>query len=240
MTRACGNWAWYSPEEGLRRFYCGSAGCDRVYCKQLFWSRRVRLITALIEEYSLTKFFTLTLDPGKTLGDPWEYISLPWSRFRKRMARRFSGFKFVAVLESHKTRDWPHIHGFTNVWLHQRSWSSMWDACGGGKVVWVERVETPELSEYVSKSIEVARYVGKEQLVGGYKHKRNRHTLWRSKHCKAKYELTQGGPWCILKENVYDEQGNLTEWGERLEANAHGKDKLSWQDVEATCSTLSQ
>ncbi|MEE8599392.1 MAG: hypothetical protein V3S69_07815, partial [Dehalococcoidales bacterium] len=122
----------------------------------------MRLISALITEQGLIRFFTLTLNRDvipydrseMELVNPWDYIHAVWSNFRKRMNRRFSDFKFVAVLEGHKNKDYPHIHGFTNIWMEQRLWSSMWAECGGGVIVWVEAVKDQALSEYVSKQIE--------------------------------------------------------------------------------------
>jgi hypothetical protein len=106
--------------------------------------------------------------------------------------------------------------------------------------VWVEQVKTPKLSRYVSKQIEVARYVGKAQLKGGYKHRANAHTLWRSTNTKAKYELTREPGWCIVKENVYSEDGQLTEYWSK-EGIWHGsQDKQQRQDVEAARSPLSE
>lgn len=214
--------------------------CHRSECKNLFWSRRVRLLTALIAEYDLIRFFTLTLDPSFIKGDPWRYIAYPWSKIRKRILRRRADFKFVAILEGHKNRDVPHIHGFTNVWLHQREWSRLWHASCGGSIVWVERVESEGLSRYVSKQIEVARYVGKEQLAVGYKHRKEIRTLWRSKGLKAKFELTSSSKWCILKENVYREDGSLTDWAAKRGVWNGSETEQGRQDVEAACSTASE
>jgi len=178
----------------------------------------VRLITALIQEHDLTKFFTLTLDRvllEQSSDQPWEYIHHPWSKMRKRMNRKFAAFNFVAILEGHKNDNYPHIHGFTNVWMDQKSWSSMWDACGGGRIVWIEQVKNEGLSEYVSKSIEVARYVGKEQLREGYKNKKGHRTLWRSKGLKANFELKKEPGWCIIKENVFNEEGEVRKFWQR-------------------------
>jgi len=235
----CGMWAMWHPTEGHTRWFCGGGGCRRPECANLFWSRRVRLITALIEEYRLSRFFTLTLDPDMVKGNPWAYIRLPWTKFRHRMKRRFnSGFKYVAVLESHKNRDCPHIHGFTNVWMEQTTWSDLWHACCGGSVVWVEQVKSPDLSRYVSKSIEVARYVGKEQLKSGYKHKANSHTLWRSTNTKARFELTKASGWCIVKENVYAEDGKLTDYWSKKGVWNYGTNEQQREDVEAARSPL--
>jgi hypothetical protein len=154
------------------------------------------------------------------------------------MHRRFENYRFVAVLESHRDRDCPHIHGFTNVWMLQADWSTMWHACCGGAIVWVEQVKSPDLSRYVSKSIEVARYVGKEQLAAGYKHRANAHTLWRSTNTKARFELTKTSGWCIVKEDVYQEDGQLTDyWSKRGEWN-YGKDEQQGKDLAATRSPL--
>jgi hypothetical protein len=129
---------------------------------------------------------------------------------RKRLRRRFKEFRFVAVLEKHKQNDRPHIHGFTNVWLSQSEWSVMWNECGGGKIVWVEKVRSEEVSEYVGKEISVARYVGKENLAVNRKKIRK---LWRSKGMKASFELKEDKTWCIIKEKVYNENGELSQYG---------------------------
>ncbi len=231
---------WH-PIEGHTRWFCGSGACSRPECANLFWSRRVRLISSLIEEYALNRFFTLTLDPKTVIGDPWTDIRHSWSKFRKRMNRAHpSGFKFVAVLESHKHRDCPHIHGFTNVWQDQRIWSSMWHACCGGAIVWVEQVKSADLSRYVSKSIEVARYVGKEQLKGGYKHRANAHTLWRSTNTKARFELTKSPGWCMVKEDVYQEDGHLSDYWSKKGVWNYGQNERQRKDVEAARRPLSE
>lgn len=225
---ACGEWAWFHPDKGIQRFYCGSGNCYRDKCRTIFWSRRVRLITALIEEYGLLRFFTLTLDPELIEGNPWVYIHNPWSKLRKRLNRRFPGWKFVAVLERHKNRDVPHIHGFTDIWMAQSEWSKQWHESCGGKVVWIERVkDNVTMGDYVSKQLEVAKYVGKDCIKATYEveedgEKKKVRTLWRSKDTKAKFELTSEPGWCIIKEPVYNEEG-LTSHGQSVERSINGK-----------------
>lgn len=174
----------------------------------------MRLISALIKEYGLTRFFTLTLDRNMipSSQEPWSYIHHPWTKLRKRLKRLYHDFKFVAILEGHKNNKYPHIHGFTNVWVPQVDWSIMWNECEGGQVVWVEQVKDGDVSGYVSKELEVARYVGKENLVAAYKQRNGKRTLWRSEKLKAKYELTKTDGWDILKQDVYTEQGELTDF----------------------------
>jgi hypothetical protein len=240
MRRACGSWAWYHPEKGLQRFYCGSGNCDRPWCRHLFWHSRVRLLSALVEQHGLIRFFTLTLDPKFVYGDPWAYVHTPWSRLRHRLKRRYPGWKFVAVLERHAKRDVPHIHGFTDVWMPQAEWTRHWQECKGGTVTWVEQVKTPEASEYVSKQLKVANYVGKNCVVPTYKAGKQYRTLWRSKGLKADFELTAEPGWCILRENVYTDRGELTWYGHDLEGRMHGSQaEQQRQDVEATRRAVS-
>ena len=210
---ACGIWAWKSKTGELSRWFCGSGNCEREKCRVMFWSKRVKLITALIQEYSLIRFFTLTLDP-KYLNDPnvnaWGYIHTPWSKLRKRLKRRFPDFKFVAILEKHKYRDVPHIHGFTNIWLDVREWSRLWSECEGGQIVWLEKVkEGQEVSNYVNKEIEVAKYVSKDTIKASYKIDKRYRTIWRSENTKAEFELTKSKDYSIIKEDVYNENGSI-------------------------------
>jgi hypothetical protein len=240
---ACGEWAWWHPEKGYSRFFCGSGNCHRPECRVKFWSHRVRLITALIGEYELYRFFTLTLDPRNIPPgeDPWVYVHHPWSKMRKRLKRLFPNFRFVAVLERHKKRNVPHIHGFCNVWLHKSVWRKLWIECKGGWVTWIERVwDKADATDYVTKQLEVAKYIGKDNLVPTYSVQENKRfrTLWRSENTRAKFELTNESEWCIIKEAIYREDGELTDWAARKGVWAYGEEKQIRQDVEATCSAL--
>jgi len=193
-----------------------------------------------VEQHGLIRFFTLTLDPKFVYGDPWAYVHTPWSRLRHRLKRRYPGWKFVAVLERHAKRDVPHIHGFTDVWMPQAEWTRHWQECKGGTVTWVEQVKTPEASEYVSKQLKVANYVGKNCVVPTYKAGKQYRTLWRSKGLKADFELTAEPGWCILRENVYTDRGELTWYGHDLEGRMHGSQaEQQRQDVEATRRAVS-
>lgn len=215
---ACGEWAFYNTStKELSRWFCGSSHCHRIRCQKLFWSRRVKLISALINEYSLIRFFTLTLD-RKIIPkgiDPWEYITHPWSKFRKRMNRRFNDFRFVSILEAHKNNAFPHIHGFTNIWMSQGDWKTMWKESEGGEIVWIEKVKNENASSYVTKTLEVAKYVGKENLIRACKERKGKRTLWRSKNTKAEYELQKNEDWSIVKDKVYNEDGQMTDYHAR-------------------------
>ena len=76
-------------------------------------------------------------------------------------------------------------------------------------MVWIERIKNNKISEYVSKEIEVARYVGKENLTLGYKERKGHRTLWRSKNLKSDFELEKTGRYVIIKEHVYQDDGTI-------------------------------
>lgn len=172
----------------------------------------MRLISALIKEHGLNKFFTLTLSPDMVVYDPWEYVHDVWIKFRKRMNRRYDDFVFVAVLESHKKSKLPHIHGFTNVWMKKYDWTEIWLECGGGKMTWISKVNSEEIVDYVTKELEVAKYVGKENLIEGYKQRGSHRSLWRSKNLQAKFELTSSKEYVMIKEKVFLESGEMTDF----------------------------
>lgn len=218
----CGRWAWIDRKTGdLSAFKCGKATCSSIECKKLFWHRRVKLIQSLVEEHRLNKFFTLTLCHESVDLEPWCYVHHVWSKFRKRMNRKFIDFKFVSVLEAHKDTTWPHVHGFTNVWMEKKEWSSMWESCGGGKITWIESVKDKEISEYVGKELSVYRYVGKEQLSGAVARNKGKRTLWRSKGLKAGFELEKSDRYVIIKQEIFDSKGI-----QHLEIESHGKEAV--------------
>ena len=180
----CGKWQFVNQATGeYRPFYCGGRSCGRPECISKFYKSRIRLISDCIKEFNLDKFYTLTLDPVSFRSDDeaWDKIADIWHRARTGIQRDYPGFHYISVLESHKKNSRPHIHGFTNTWIHQREWSKRWSACGGGIITWVERVEgDPQL--YVCKELEIARYVGKDNLQNARQLAGHRkRTLWRSR-----------------------------------------------------------
>lgn len=234
----CGEWAFWHAEHGFIPFKCGRPNCEREACRRLFYHRRVTLISDLVSEYNLTKFFTLTLDPELVKGDPWEYIHEPWAKLRKRINRLAVGWKYAAVLERHKYRDVPHIHGFTDVWLDQKVWSRHWYECGGGAVVWVSAVDNQGVTNYVTKQLRVCSYVGKDQLLGATKRSRIVRTLWRSKNTRSKKELTRVEGWCIIKDKVFLESGEISPVWANRRIRIGNQEEFTRQDLEATCLPL--
>lgn len=187
----------------------------------------MKLVTALIDEYSMNRFFTLTLDPKLVNGEPWAYIQHPWSKMRKRLRRIKKDLRYVAILEKHpgkkyvgpnhqyESRGMPHIHGFTNLDFDWYEWRRHWQEVQGGSGVWLEELEdTVTAGEYVSKQIEVAKYVSKDRIMPAYKVEKRYRTLWRSEKTKAKFELKKSDDWVIIKERIFDEDNKLTEHGE--------------------------
>lgn len=197
----CGRWAWTHRTEEEVPFYCGSASCGRQRCRKMFYHKRVQIITCLIVEHKLQIFFTLTLD-RKTVSetDAWNEVSGIWRKAQNVLKRRYCGFRFVAVLEAHKDTRYPHVHGFTNTWIKQAEWSTLWEKAGGGPVVWIEGVKG-NVEEYVTKELDVARYVGKDNLLDAKSMlEAKKRSFWRSSKMKAKFELDKSEPEWVLSK----------------------------------------
>ena len=238
IPKYCGSWGWYNAKtKTTSRYYCGSFRCGRDICKKKAYLKRVTEIQNDVTTHSLDRFFTLTLDRTKILDgyNPWEYIAYVWSKFRKRISRIYPDFKYVAVLESHKDRRFPHIHGFTNTYIPYSVYKQNWVECGGGWMVSVCRVDDGEIAEYVSKQLDVVKYVGKQQLDDAYQCKPYRaRTIWRSRGLKAssqEKDLTKDKEWYILKECIYDSDGNQIRF---VEDSDGANTELKRQDVERT------
>ncbi len=217
----CGSWLYFNRETGqCQRFFCGHSTCDRPECIKRFWLARVKLISELITDYSLDKFFTLTMTRDMPVEIAWKSIAGVWNKFLTMTRREYPGFIYVAVLERHED-GYPHVHGFTQTWVSQEWYSEKFAACGGGSIAWVERVKctsSGEAASYVAKQL--GRYVGKQNVVGA---KRiigiGKRTLWRSSHMKAAFELGgSSGKWVVLRGNFFDNEGKPTYYIEQTDA----------------------
>lgn len=176
-------------------FRCKSGRCERSDCRDMYCKKRLALLCNLIPEYNLQTFFTLTLDRSLTLQAAWDTIAHIWLKMRKRLnriaKRSEQAFRYVAVLEAHKD-GYPHIHGFTNLYVWKTEWSYHWEQSGGGRngsnVKGV--TDTLKAGEYVGKELEVGKYVGKDNLCRALKQVAPRkRTMWRSKGLKTAREL---------------------------------------------------
>ena len=216
----CGSWAWYNNTKKERSpFFCGSGTCSRDRCKEAFSHKRITLISDLVNEYKLNKFFTLTLDRAKIPEEKaWMDISFIWNKCRTVLTRKYVGMNYLAVLEAHKNDAYPHIHGFTDKYIDQAVLSWHWDACGGGRVVDIRKVDDKKIASYVSKELNAAKYVGKNNIVGAKQ--RVRRTFWRSTKMKSKRELTESDEdWLLIKSPIY------VDGEERIDGNAECKGK---------------
>jgi hypothetical protein len=122
--------------------------------------------------------------------EAWDAISYVWDKARKCLVRKFPDMLYSANLEAHLD-GYPHIHGFTNIWLHTRVWSKIFEKSGGGKIAWLEKVKGTDgaISEYVCKQLGIARYIGKKQVITARQMLKPRaRSFWRSRDMKTKYE----------------------------------------------------
>ncbi len=194
VKRYCGRYAWLNTDTGETSvFFCGLASCGRVYCQRLYYLKRVRLISDLIREYDLSRFLTLTMGHKLARCDAWGTMPHVWNKARTMMVRKHPGLQYCTILEAHKD-GYPHLHGFVSHYIRQREWSNTFAACGGGSYAWIERVEVVDgdVGRYVTKQLNIARYVGKEQVITARQMVKPRaRTFWRSQGMKTEYEQTR-------------------------------------------------
>lgn len=190
----CGKMAVLDKKKGEDFvFFCGQASCSRKYCRKLFYFKRIYLTSDLIKEYDLDRFFTLTMKRNISKKEAWKNVPYIWDKTAKRLRRLFNGLLYCAILEAHKD-GYPHIHGFINKYIHQREWSRIFQACGGGSYVWVEKIKVSDgkIAEYVTKQLNVARYIGKEQVLTARQFLEPRaRSFWRTQGMKTKFELSK-------------------------------------------------
>jgi len=207
----CHSWYFRNSITGeISLFKCKLPRCNHRDCIQAWSTKRLAIFIGVCEKYGLNKFFTLTLDRSIELEERWRNIPFIWLKMRHRLQRiakkRNSTFLFIAGLEAQKDGT-PHIHGFTNLWLEQIEWSRLWNECGGGTFIWIEKVDDyAKIGDYVNKEIEVYKYVGKDNLETTIDHiaKRKR-TYWRSKKLWTDFEIEKK-----KKEEYNEEYG--TNW----------------------------
>lgn len=208
----CGSYAWFDTKKKEQHvFFCGLASCSRIYCQKLFYIKRVRLISDLIKEYSLDRFYQLSMKRDVPRREAWENIPHIWRKARTMLTRRYPNMLFCSVLEANKD-GYPHIHGFVNIFIHQREWSKTFEVCGGGSYAWVTKIDVKDgtVEEYVTKELNIARYVGKDQIITARQMaKRRARTFWRSVGMKTEYERKKGeaekSGVILVKEDVYEE-----------------------------------
>ena len=144
--------------EKFQRVECKAWSCS--YCGP----RKARVtrtsIIRVAEEFGLTRFVTLTLDPSKIRRgeNPVRYLRRTFDKFRAVMHRRYgSAPAFVTVLEFHKS-GMPHLHVLIDRFI-ERAWlENSWGAIGGGFVK-IKFVDVHRIARYLGK------YLTKELLL---------------------------------------------------------------------------
>lgn len=244
----CGIDYWYNTITGACQvFKCNRGRCDDTECNKAFAKKRVAMATDLVRQYGLTRFFTLTVGRSMDIDGAWQMIAYWWSLLRKRLKRyceqRGIDLKYFAILECHKD-GYPHVHGFWNVYIPTRTLSAMWSEVAPGKMVWLEVVtDEDKAAEYVSKQLEVAKYIGKDQVASASKMVQSRkRTMWRSKGLLTEFERR--------KKALDSEAGDkYTEWvpltkHELLNVMCkeleHGKEEQVGQDMEGALPAVSE
>ena len=208
----CGKYGWFQKKTGETGvFFCGQASCGREYCQKLYYIKRVRLVSDLIREHTLSRFFTLTTTRDKPVKAAWADFPHVWHKVLTILKRKYPTLKHATILEAHKD-GFPHAHMFANMYLDKFMLSRHMSNCGGGGYTYAEKIEVQdgEIGEYVSKQLNIARYVGKEQVVTArHMLKPRARSFYRSKGMKTKYELERASrsksDWVMVPERMWSE-----------------------------------
>lgn len=135
-----------------KRLFCKKWNCPR--CGPIKAWQACKDIPAIIEEKGLDRFLTLTLDPKNIPEneDRHKYIWKVWAKFRTYLKRKLKEkISYVCVLELHKS-GLPHLHILVNRFIPQAWISNAWNAVGGGKIVFIEKIkEGKHIAHYLSK-----------------------------------------------------------------------------------------
>jgi hypothetical protein len=143
---------------GFARIYCKAWDCT--YCGPRKATRLCRHIERAAKEHGLSRFLTLTLDPKKLdpTVDQVAFIREVWRKFRVYLAREYGQpVQFINVLECHKSGI-PHLHILLDRFIRQQWISQCWSKLGGGRVVYIEKVNNLEnvswyLGKYLTKDV---------------------------------------------------------------------------------------
>ncbi len=132
---------------------CKSYGCGVCGPKKAVRLRKA--ITAKAQELALSRFLTLTLDPARIPpgANPVKYIrGEVWAKFRTYLKREYGKVVvYIAVLEFTKAGV-PHLHVLVDRYIPQAWISRAWDALGGGRIVYIERVyDMHRMAHYLAK-----------------------------------------------------------------------------------------
>jgi hypothetical protein len=179
-NKFCGKWSVKGKADGAygKVWRYARLGCKKWNCPRCGPRRAKRLryeISKKANELQLTRFLTLTLDhKDVTAEDSLKYLRDCWNKFRVYLKRKYGqSITFISIVEPQKSGH-AHLHILVDRYIDQRWISDNWHAVGGGKMVFIKRVDIHRVSKYLSK------YLTKEILSSGYFSKYRRYTTSRN------------------------------------------------------------
>lgn len=116
-------------------------------------------IGRIAQERKLDRFLTLTLDPSKCdVEDSVKHIRNSWNKFRIYFKRKYKvTLSFITVVEFHKS-GYAHMHILLDRFIPQRWISSSWQSIGGGKIVFIKKIDQHRIASYMTKYLTKAMY----------------------------------------------------------------------------------
>ncbi len=146
-------WYFVNRTDGkVRPFYCAHRSCPPC------WRRRVSTIRVKVSQavliWDLTRLLSLTLDPKKIDGDPYELLGHVWHKFSHELQRKSEGLRYIWFKGVHRSGI-PHLHVLVNRYLDQSWVSDTWSKLGGGVIVDVrgfgfQKIDVERVTNYVT------------------------------------------------------------------------------------------
>lgn len=144
---------WFSP---YGRWKHVQVPCRRWTCKWCGPLRRFHLqrsTLAAMEKFNLNWFVTLTLKFGVVVPEESPaYIQRCWNKFLILARRKYGKLAFIVFKEFQKN-GMVHLHALVDRELGQIWTSNAWQAVGGGMIVDVRPVESPNAAKYLCKYV---------------------------------------------------------------------------------------
>ena len=154
IPHPCGCWEFINKETGEKvKFYCKQWKCPR--CGKTKQKKLINDVKQAAQDYKLFRFVTITL-PAELRSEDFttqnKYIKDSWSKLRKRLARKYKGFRYIWILERHKDGT-PHMHILVSHYIPQRTLSDICAEVGLGKIVDIRRVKDNKIASYIAKYV---------------------------------------------------------------------------------------
>ena len=195
---------FYHKDKGYVPFHCGSWHCES--CAPVKVENVTANLVRSAYQNDLARHLTLTLDPKKVVGDPWDFIQNTWNKMRvylwRLSKRRHRRLKWQKIVQIQPNTGFPHYHIMLSQVIPVKWAMKAWKAVGGGSV-YIRYVKIDSLGAFVKG------YFTKQVLGFDFPRRKRRYSTSRNiKLARPKQEGWQLHQW--LDRPNYSKGGYYT------------------------------